>query len=253
MRKKLCIVMILVWIVLLTTCQWNINDRINSQAIETAPEVLVETPVDENITESSVPKVVPIIPEATATLRPRPSVVPTETATEQPTEEPIQIAPTSTRRVIDLSTSEDETTVEAEDEQTATPTATATATIEATATATVESVTKATATATSTFTPTPTPTIDATATAQANVDPLEIEYKISWRLDPQNRSLAIARVVIDATGGDGNYLYYRDGLKQSGNEFEYRWRTCQPSIGTFLVTSGKQSADIPFAVEAPCP
>lgn len=70
-------------------------------------------------------------------------------------------------------------------------------------------------------------------------EPLDFDVSIVWRLDPNNKSEAIAAVTITARGGDGDYVYYRDGsLRQDGPTFEYRWRACQSNPVSFQVEDG---------------
>lgn len=72
-----------------------------------------------------------------------------------------------------------------------------------------------------------------------NAGPLDFDVNIVWRIDPNNKDEAIATVTITARGGDGDYVYYRDGsLRQDGSVFEYRWRACRGNPVSFQVEDG---------------
>ena len=111
-----------------------------------------------------------------------------------------------------------------------------------------------------TFTPisiaataTPLNGVDPFAATETPSGPLDFDYEISWRLDPNDGTLAIAFVRITATGGDGNYTFFRDDKPTSGAEFEYFWGRCQNNPGWFTVTSGDgQSVTIGYETQAAC-
>lgn len=70
-------------------------------------------------------------------------------------------------------------------------------------------------------------------------EPLDFAVNIVWRIDPNNKDEAIATVTVTARGGDGDYVYYRDGsLRQDGSVFEYRWRACRGNPVSFQVEDG---------------
>jgi hypothetical protein len=150
----------------------------------------------------------------------------------------------------------------------ATPSPTSTGSASPTPTPSVTSSPTMTPTGTTTSTPSPTqpvatatPTPSATSTQTVtpvvvtpHYGPLSFSVTVTWRLDPSNPSWAIATVVITATGGDGNYTYYRDDILQIGPRFQYYWRACQINPVTFRVDSGDgQSARIELPEHAPCP
>ena len=143
---------------------------------------------------------------------------------------------------------------------TATGTGSATHTPTPTATATTTATPTQTPTTTSTATPTATPTQTATPTVTRSAvepprtyPPLTMSVTINWRLDPWNENDAIADVVISAQGGDGNYVYYRDDIRQSGPAFFYFWRRCALNPVSFRVDSGDgQTARVGRAEVAPC-
>lgn len=69
--------------------------------------------------------------------------------------------------------------------------------------------------------------------------PLDFDVNIVWRIDPNNKGEAIGTVTITARGGDGDYIYFRDGsLRQDGPVFEYRWRSCRGNPVSFQVEDG---------------
>jgi hypothetical protein len=92
----------------------------------------------------------------------------------------------------------------------------------------------------------------ATATG-ASSGPLNFTFTIDWRLSPANPYQAIAHVIIYATGGDGNYSYYRDDLPVDGPEFEYVWAACRGNPGSLRVDSAGQSVRQNYFEDPPCP
>ncbi|MEM7114126.1 MAG: SH3 domain-containing protein [Chloroflexota bacterium] len=84
---------------------------------------------------------------------------------------------------------------------------------------------------------------------------LDFDIAIEWRLDPNDTNEAIATVTITARGGDGDYIYFRDGsLRQDGSVFEYRWRSCSGNPVSFQVedSSGQRASQDRFE-QTPCP
>lgn len=110
-----------------------------------------------------------------------------------------------------------------------------------------------------TFTPivqdTATPRVTVTPTsAETTIPSLSFSYQLTWRLDPDDNQFAWADVTLTATGGDGDYTYFRDGNRTSGRQFEYRWGSCQDNPGNFRVESGDgQTFTIDYFETAPCP
>ncbi|MGB1250060.1 MAG: hypothetical protein ACPG8W_05460 [Candidatus Promineifilaceae bacterium] len=84
--------------------------------------------------------------------------------------------------------------------------------------------------------------------------PLALEYEITWELNEENTAYAFATVNLSATGGDGEYSYFRDDRSTSGSQFVYRWGSCKANPGSFRVDSGDgQSVRVKYFEEAPCP
>lgn len=83
--------------------------------------------------------------------------------------------------------------------------------------------------------------------------PLSFTYTIDWRLSPDNPYQAIAYVVIYASGGDGNYTYYRDDLPVAGPAFTYQWAACRGNPGSLRVDSAGQSVRQNYFENPPCP
>lgn len=146
-----------------------------------------------------------------------------------------------------------------------TPTSTSTAAPPATASATLASIAPTpqppdtptfTPTVAPAFTVTPEPPDTPTWTPTASPTtfaPLTMGVDITWRLDPADSNEAIASVLISASGGNGAYTYYRDGIAQPGPTFEYRWRTCTANPVSFRVTSGAESVETSRYEIPPCP
>jgi hypothetical protein len=181
-----------------------------------------------------------------------------ETVTPTLTSDITDITPSHTPTATQRATSTATTT------STGTPTATASAPVSPSPTVTPSGTASPTPSPTvsvaPTFTPTPPPTLtptrsgSPTPTVTRVYGPLSFEVEIVWRIDPTDRRFAIASVTITAIGGDGNYTYYRDDIRQVGAEFEYVWRSCSPNPISFRVTSGDgQSARREFGQFAPCP
>ena len=96
-------------------------------------------------------------------------------------------------------------------------------------------------------------TSQETTTAEPEFESLELQFVQTWQLLPDDPGFALASVVLTATGGDGEYTYFRDDQQQPGAEFEYRWRACVDNTGTFRVDSGDgQSVTADFSEESPC-
>jgi hypothetical protein len=167
-----------------------------------------------------------------------PEATETATATERATIEPAQTAP----QAVDEATASNPS---------ATPQPTAT---------TIETPTLApTHTASPSHTPRPTSTRETVRTAtptttSGNAGPLSFTYEINWRLKDEKATMAIATVTILATGGGGEYKYYRDDLPVDGPVFEYEWRTCQGNPGSLRVDSADgQSVRTDYFENPPCP
>jgi hypothetical protein len=182
-----------------------------------------------------------------------------------PPESKPTITPTVTGEAAKITPSHTPTaTQSATSTTTAAATGTATATTSVTPSATASSTTTPTPSPTASVTPTftPTPTATGTPTRAGAPTPtvtrvygrLSFEVQIAWLIDPDDRGFAIASVTITVTGGDGNYTYFRDDIRQDGPRFEYVWRSCSPNPISFRVTSGDgQSARKEFGEFAPCP
>ncbi len=105
-----------------------------------------------------------------------------------------------------------------------------------------------TPTPTSTATPTPLPVQQAqpgfvpsgTPTPKPTVSlPLSVNYVIeSAGPDPANHTQWSANVLITASGGDGNYKYYHDGLPLSGPRVTIVYGACRNKPGSFWVEDG---------------
>ena len=97
------------------------------------------------------------------------------------------------------------------------------------------------------------PTTTPSATAGSN-GPLSFTYQISWRLKDEKASQAIATVTMLATGGGGEYVYFRDDLQVDGPVFEYEWSTCRGNPGSLRVDSADgQSVRTDYYENPPCP
>ena len=84
--------------------------------------------------------------------------------------------------------------------------------------------------------------------------PLELEYEISWELNSADTAFALATVTLNATGGDGEYTFFRDDIPTGGSQFVYRWGSCKTNPGSFRVDSGDgQSVKLDYYEESPCP
>lgn len=117
--------------------------------------------------------------------------------------------------------------------------------------------------------PTPGPTSTgsfqpaATATSRSTPDPdaptptpalLQLSYRLTWTLDLTNQNFALATVELTATGGDGNYRFFRDDIPTGGANFVYRWGACRANPGSFRVESGDgQTARLNYYEQPPCP
>lgn len=105
--------------------------------------------------------------------------------------------------------------------------------------------------------PTSTRVAGHTATPEpttGNDGPLSFTYQISWRLKNEGATQAIATVTIFATGGGGDYEYFRDEQQVDGSVFEYEWRTCQGNPGSLRVDSADgQSVRTDYFENPPCP
>ena len=111
-----------------------------------------------------------------------------------------------------------------------------------------------------TLTPTGTATRRPAATSapvqppSGSTGPLAFEYTISWRLADASALDAIATVTIEATGGGGDYRYYRDVEQEVEATFEYRWATCRRNPISFMVTSASgESVKEDISFDPPCP
>jgi len=97
-------------------------------------------------------------------------------------------------------------------------------------------------------TPTPMPTRQVqpgsapTATPQpkpAQAAPLAVNYIIeSAGPDPADPNQWSADVLITASGGDGNYTYYHDGLPLTNPRVTVVYRACRNKPGSFWVDDG---------------
>jgi len=152
---------------------------------------------------------------------------------------------------------------------TATPTSTTSPSPTSTASPTISPTATATPTATPSLTPSSTPSLTPSATASITVTPtpsrtptlppsfdgpLRMTVEIVWEIDSNDPRLALANVTIAATGGDGNYTYYRDDIRQLSSRFIYVWRSCSVNPVTFRVDSGDgQTIRVERFEQAPCP
>jgi hypothetical protein len=82
--------------------------------------------------------------------------------------------------------------------------------------------------------------------------PFDFTYNISWSRSSEKEGDVIAAVQIFATGGNGSYTYYHDGIRQPSANFSYAWGACRANPGSFTVESGGQSKTIEYYVESPC-
>jgi hypothetical protein len=157
------------------------------------------------------------------------------------------------------------------DEPVLTPSATLSAPETLPANVTTESIAP-TSTVAPTFTPIQAPTLAVTRTPTAtptrrpgatstrvqststSTGPLAFEYSVSWRFKDANATKAIATVTIMATGGGGDYRYYRDVEQEVEATFEYEWATCRPNPISFMVTSASgESVKEDISFNPPCP
>ena len=113
------------------------------------------------------------------------------------------------------------------------------------------------ATLTPSRTPRPTATVGQSRPTPTPPDaggPLSFTYQISWRLKDASGTQAIATVTIEAKGGSGAYIYYRDDLRADGPVFEYEWAACSGNPGSLRVDSTDgQTARIDYFENPPCP
>jgi hypothetical protein len=99
-------------------------------------------------------------------------------------------------------------------------------------------------------------TVTATTTVTPTVSegPLSLSYALIWTIDPNDPAEAIASVVLTASGGGGEYRFYRDEQPVDGPEFTYRWAACRANPGSFRVDSADgQSVRIDYYETPPCP
>ena len=69
--------------------------------------------------------------------------------------------------------------------------------------------------------------------------PLAVNYVIeSAGKDPSNPGLWSANLLITASGGDGHYKYYRDGLPINGPRVTVVFAACRNKPGSFWVDDG---------------
>lgn len=84
--------------------------------------------------------------------------------------------------------------------------------------------------------------------------PLELTYEVAWELNSADTAFALATVTLNATGGDGEYTFFRDDIPTGGSQFVYRWGSCKANPGSFRVDSGDgQSVKLDYYEESPCP
>jgi hypothetical protein len=102
-------------------------------------------------------------------------------------------------------------------------------------------------------TSTPTQTQTSTPTKAADGGPLSFSYSIVWEVTG-NSDIAIATVTVMATGGGGDYEYFRDDLPVDGPVFQYEWATCRANPGSLRVDSADgQSVRTDYYETPPCP
>ncbi len=95
---------------------------------------------------------------------------------------------------------------------------------------------------------------DPTPTLRPEFQPLALTFVQTWAFDEDDRNFSWATVTLTATGGDGNYTYFRDNKPQKNNQFGYRWRSCVDNLGTFRVDSADgQTVTVEFKDKSPCP
>ncbi len=110
------------------------------------------------------------------------------------------------------------------------------------------------------FAPTATPYSGQVATpseltpvAGESGEALRFSYTLSWRFD-QDRAFSFADVVLDVTGGEEPYTYFRDNVSYPNPQFSYRWGSCRQNPGTFRVVDATgNSAEIAYREQSPCP
>jgi len=171
---------------------------------------------------------------ATSTATPEP----TQTSTQEATLEPAQTAPPAVAKP-----------TESKPTATSAPTATAEEqpTLAPTRTTTPSHTPRPTSTSTVVRTVTPATTAD-------NDGPLSFTYQITWRMKDASANQAIATVAMVATGGGGEYTYFRDDLPVDGPVFEYEWSTCRGNPGSLRVDSADgQSVRTDYYENTPCP
>jgi hypothetical protein len=99
-----------------------------------------------------------------------------------------------------------------------------------------------TPTATPTNTPRPTrrpPTLTPTPTVPIPTGPLSLDWVIeSQGPNPANPNQWLIVINVQASGGDGNYTYYHDGLPVSSPRVQVVDRTCRNKPGSFWVQDG---------------
>lgn len=107
-------------------------------------------------------------------------------------------------------------------------------------------------------TPAPTVTLPdaaaATGTPPVSQGTLSFTYQIEWSVSEQNPYLADARVTMQAQGGNGQYTYYHDDIRQEGPVFIYQWATCRANPGSLRIDSSDgQSVRVNYFETPPCP
>lgn len=107
-------------------------------------------------------------------------------------------------------------------------------------------------------TPAPTVTLAGTPGETGTPPPsqgdLSFTYQITWSISEQNPYLAVAQVTMQAQGGNGQYTYYHDDIRQDGPAFMYQWATCRGNPGSLRVDSSDgQSVRVNYFETPPCP
>ena len=107
-------------------------------------------------------------------------------------------------------------------------------------------------------TPAPTVTLpgipEETGTPPPSQGDLSFTYQIEWSIDEQNPYLAVARVTIQAQGGNGQYTYYHDDIRQDGPVFTYQWAVCRSNPDSLRVdATDDQSMRVDYFERPPCP
>ena len=101
--------------------------------------------------------------------------------------------------------------------------------------------------------PTHTPPPPRPTNTRVAQGPLAFTYEIQWEVTPGVYDQVTAHVTIVATGGTGQYEYYRDGLPQTGATFSYQWAACRANPGSIRVESGNESVTEDYYEVPPCP